>query len=148
MFPGLFVRTFLNMCRFTPQQESRLSNCSQACTIICKFGRRLAVCFHCLLPVGVNLSLALYFHAVPGLPGWCKVTFYSITFKKRKYNFLSILYTISLNVFMSDSFFIRVVTKKKKRLNTQLSAENGKRRQQSNNDMCVHFIPVRTSLPN
>ena len=118
------------MCRFTPQQESRLSNCSQACTIIwqfmlnikrkwtllIKFGRRLAVCFHCFLPVGVNLSLALYFHAVPGLLGWCKVTFYSITFKKRKYNFLSILYTVSLDVFMSDSFFIQVVTKKKKNL--------------------------------
>ena len=37
MFQGLFVRTFVNICLFRPQQENRLPNCSQACAIIWQF---------------------------------------------------------------------------------------------------------------
>lgn len=46
-----------------------------------RFEHLLAVHFHCVLPVEVNLFLALYFHAIPGLLSWFKVKFCFIIIK-------------------------------------------------------------------
>lgn len=156
MFQGLFVRTFVNICLFRPQQENRLPNRSQACAIIwqfilnvkrkwqllIRFEHLLTVHFHCVLPVEVNLFLALYFHAIPGPLSWFKVKFFFIVIKKREYIALRIsihssVHSIAVDSFMKSYFFFNWVLL----INTQ----NAKWRQQSKNCMFVHCILMRTS---
>ena len=152
---GIFVRTFVNICLFRPQQENLLPNRSQACAIIwqfilnvkrkwqllIRFEHLLAVHFHCVLPVEVNLFLALYFHAIPGPLSWFKVKFCFIISKNAStlpWELASIhLYTVSLRIVLWKAIFFNWVLL----INTQ----NAKWRQQSKNCMFVHCILMRTS---
>ena len=126
MFQGFFVRTFVNICLFRPQQENRLPNRSQACVIIwqfilnvkrkwqllIRFEHLLAVHFHCVLPVEVNLFLALYFHAIPGPLSWFKVKFCFIISKNAStlsWELASIhLYTVSLRIVLWKAIFFQL----------------------------------------
>lgn len=69
-----------------------------------RFEHLLAVHFHCVLPVEVNLFLALYFHAIPGPLSWFKVKFCFIIIKKRKYIALRISIHSSVHSIAADSF--------------------------------------------
>ena len=155
------------MCRFRPQQENRLPNCCQAFAIIwqfilnirrkwqllIRFERRLAVYFHCFLPVEVKLFIALHFHAISTPVGWFKVKFCQFIYFKNASTLpwelaFFHLYTLCTILWQYRwTFLRRIALRKSSFFQSSVVNQCYKRQVKAAKQtyMFVHCIPVHTS---